>query len=149
MLSILYTEGENAFRDEVRSFVEREIAPHAERIEETTEYPRELLRTVPIADHSCQKVHKRGRVALEQRLEGRVAVDDEVLRVENDERHRVGLDQCAEVGALLASGPVDLAAVPIRCRQRVPLPVARQNLVPCSGSISPRMLTKHSSRLLR
>lgn len=46
MLSILYTEAENAFRDEVRSFVEREIAPHAERIEETADYPRELLRTI-------------------------------------------------------------------------------------------------------
>ncbi len=46
MLSILYTETENAFRDEVRAFVEREVAPHAERIEETAEYPRELLRTV-------------------------------------------------------------------------------------------------------
>jgi alkylation response protein AidB-like acyl-CoA dehydrogenase len=46
MLSILYTEAENTFRDEVRSFVEREIAPHAARIEETAEYPRELLRTI-------------------------------------------------------------------------------------------------------
>ncbi len=46
MLSILYAEIENAFRDEVRAFVEREVAPHAERIEETAEYPRELLRTV-------------------------------------------------------------------------------------------------------
>jgi alkylation response protein AidB-like acyl-CoA dehydrogenase len=46
MLSILYTDAENAFRDEVRSFVEREIAPHAAGIEETAEYPRELLRTI-------------------------------------------------------------------------------------------------------
>ena len=46
MLSILYTDAENAFRDEVRAFVEREIAPHAAGIEETAEYPRELLRTI-------------------------------------------------------------------------------------------------------
>ena len=46
MLSILYTDAENAFRDEVRAFVEREITPHAAAIEETAEYPRELLRTV-------------------------------------------------------------------------------------------------------
>jgi alkylation response protein AidB-like acyl-CoA dehydrogenase len=46
MLSTLYTDAENAFRDEVRAFVEREITPHAARIEETAEYPRDLLRTL-------------------------------------------------------------------------------------------------------
>ncbi len=46
MLSILYTEEENAFREEVRAFVEREVVPEADRIEETAEYPRELLRKV-------------------------------------------------------------------------------------------------------
>jgi alkylation response protein AidB-like acyl-CoA dehydrogenase len=51
MLSILYTDAENAFRDEVRAFVEREVAPHAETIEETAEYPRELLRTLGQAGH--------------------------------------------------------------------------------------------------
>lgn len=46
MLSVLYTDRENAFRDEVRDFAEREIAPHADEIERTADYPRELLRRV-------------------------------------------------------------------------------------------------------
>jgi len=52
MLSVLYTEEENAFREEVRAFAEREIAPLAEGIEETAEYPRELLRTVGAAGYT-------------------------------------------------------------------------------------------------
>jgi alkylation response protein AidB-like acyl-CoA dehydrogenase len=44
MLSVFYTDAENEFREEVRSFVEREVAPRADEIERTREYPRELLR---------------------------------------------------------------------------------------------------------
>ncbi len=46
MLSVLYTEEENLFREEVKAFAEREIAPHADEIERTAEYPREVLRRV-------------------------------------------------------------------------------------------------------
>ncbi len=46
MLSVLYTEAENAFREEVRKFAEKEVAPHADEIERTAEYPREVLRRV-------------------------------------------------------------------------------------------------------
>jgi alkylation response protein AidB-like acyl-CoA dehydrogenase len=45
-LSVLYTEEENAFREEVRAFAEKEIAPHADQIEQTADYPREVLRAV-------------------------------------------------------------------------------------------------------
>jgi alkylation response protein AidB-like acyl-CoA dehydrogenase len=43
MLSVLYTEEENAFREEVRAFAEKVVAPRAEEIETTAEYPRDLL----------------------------------------------------------------------------------------------------------
>ncbi|MFH1502146.1 MAG: acyl-CoA dehydrogenase family protein [Candidatus Eisenbacteria bacterium] len=46
MVSVLYTEAENAFREEVRAFAEKEIAPVASEIERTAEYPREVLRRV-------------------------------------------------------------------------------------------------------
>jgi alkylation response protein AidB-like acyl-CoA dehydrogenase len=46
MLSVLYTDQENDFREEVRAFAEREVAPRAGEIERTAEYPRELLRRV-------------------------------------------------------------------------------------------------------
>ncbi|MBD3349339.1 MAG: acyl-CoA dehydrogenase [Candidatus Eisenbacteria bacterium] len=51
MLSVLFTEEENAFREEVRAFAEKEIAPYADEIEETAEYPREILRKVGHAGH--------------------------------------------------------------------------------------------------
>ena len=35
MLSVLYTAEENAFREQVREFAERVVAPRAEEIEET------------------------------------------------------------------------------------------------------------------
>ena len=43
MLSVLYTAEENAFRETVREFAEKVIAPRAEEIEATAEYPRDLL----------------------------------------------------------------------------------------------------------
>jgi len=43
MLSVLYTAEENAFREQVRDFAERVIAPRADEIEATAEYPRDLL----------------------------------------------------------------------------------------------------------
>lgn len=46
MLSTLYTKEENQFRDEVRAFAEKEMAPYADEIERTAEYPREVLRRV-------------------------------------------------------------------------------------------------------
>ncbi len=46
MLSVLYTDEERAFREEVRKFAAREVAPRADEIESTREYPRELLRRV-------------------------------------------------------------------------------------------------------
>jgi len=45
-LSVLFTEEENAFREEVKAFAEKEIAPHADEIERTADYPREVLREV-------------------------------------------------------------------------------------------------------
>jgi alkylation response protein AidB-like acyl-CoA dehydrogenase len=44
MRSVLYTDQENAFREEVREFAETVVAPEADAIEETAEYPRGLLR---------------------------------------------------------------------------------------------------------
>lgn len=41
---LYYTEEHDAFRDQVRKFVEREIAPHIETWEEANEFPRELYR---------------------------------------------------------------------------------------------------------
>ena len=46
MLSVLYNDEENAFREEVRAFAEKDVVPHAAEIERTAEYPRELLRRV-------------------------------------------------------------------------------------------------------
>jgi alkylation response protein AidB-like acyl-CoA dehydrogenase len=46
MLSVLYTDEENAFREEVRKFAEIVVAPEADAIEESGEYPRELLKRV-------------------------------------------------------------------------------------------------------
>ncbi len=46
MLSALYTDKENAFRDEVRRFAETVVAPEADSIEESAEYPRGLLKRV-------------------------------------------------------------------------------------------------------
>ena len=43
MLSVLYTAEENAFRESVREFAEKVVAPRAEEIEATAEYPRDLL----------------------------------------------------------------------------------------------------------
>jgi butyryl-CoA dehydrogenase len=43
MLSVLYTAEENAFRETVRAFAEKVVAPRAEEIEATAEYPRDLL----------------------------------------------------------------------------------------------------------
>ncbi len=43
MLSVLYTAEENAFREQVRDFAEKVIAPRADEIEATAEYPRDLL----------------------------------------------------------------------------------------------------------
>ncbi len=44
MLSVLYTDQENAFREEVRKFAETVVADEADAIEESAEYPRGLLR---------------------------------------------------------------------------------------------------------
>lgn len=44
MLSVFFTEEEEAFRQEVRGFIAREVAPAAEEIERTAEYPRALLK---------------------------------------------------------------------------------------------------------
>jgi acyl-CoA dehydrogenase len=41
---LYYTEEHDAFREQVRKFVEREIAPHIEAWEEANEFPRELYR---------------------------------------------------------------------------------------------------------
>jgi alkylation response protein AidB-like acyl-CoA dehydrogenase len=43
MLSVLYTAEENAFRETVREFAEKVVAPRADEIEATAEYPRDLL----------------------------------------------------------------------------------------------------------
>ncbi len=43
MLSVLYTAEENAYREQVREFAERVVAPRAQEIEDTAEYPRDLL----------------------------------------------------------------------------------------------------------
>lgn len=44
MNDIFFTEEENAFRKEIREFIEAEIAPHARDIEENNRYPRDLIR---------------------------------------------------------------------------------------------------------
>ena len=44
MNDIFFTEEENAFRKEIREFIEAEIAPHAREIEENNRYPRDLIR---------------------------------------------------------------------------------------------------------
>ena len=44
MSNIFFTEEENAFRTELREFIEAEITPHARDIEENNRYPRELIR---------------------------------------------------------------------------------------------------------
>ncbi len=51
MLSVLYTDEENAFREEVREFAETVVAPEADAIEESGEYPRELLKKVGAAGY--------------------------------------------------------------------------------------------------
>ncbi len=51
MLSVLYTDKENAFREEVREFAETVVAPEADAIEESGEYPRELLKKVGAAGY--------------------------------------------------------------------------------------------------
>jgi alkylation response protein AidB-like acyl-CoA dehydrogenase len=43
MLSVMYTAEENAFREQVRDFAEKVVAPKADEIEATAEYPRDLL----------------------------------------------------------------------------------------------------------
>jgi butyryl-CoA dehydrogenase len=43
MLSVLYTAEENAYREKVREFAEKFVAPRADEIEATAEYPRDLL----------------------------------------------------------------------------------------------------------
>lgn len=44
MNDIFFTEEENAFRQELKEFIQAEIAPHARRIEEQNEYPRDLIK---------------------------------------------------------------------------------------------------------
>jgi alkylation response protein AidB-like acyl-CoA dehydrogenase len=44
MSNIFFTEQENAFRNELRAFIEAEIAPHVQDIEENNRYPRELIK---------------------------------------------------------------------------------------------------------
>lgn len=44
MTNIFFTEEENAFREELRAFIEAEVAPHAREIEENNRYPREILK---------------------------------------------------------------------------------------------------------
>ena len=44
MNHIFFTEEENAFRKELREFIEAEIAPHVQDIEENNRYPRELIK---------------------------------------------------------------------------------------------------------
>jgi len=44
MNHIFFTEEENAFRKELREFIEAEIAPHVKDIEENNRYPRELIK---------------------------------------------------------------------------------------------------------
>jgi alkylation response protein AidB-like acyl-CoA dehydrogenase len=44
MSNIFFTEEENAFRTELREFIEAEITPHARDIEENNRYPRDLIR---------------------------------------------------------------------------------------------------------
>ncbi len=44
MNHIFFTEEENAFRKELREFIEVEIAPHVQDIEENNRYPRELIK---------------------------------------------------------------------------------------------------------
>jgi alkylation response protein AidB-like acyl-CoA dehydrogenase len=51
MLSVLYTDKENAFREEVRKFAETVVAAEADAIEESGEYPRELLRKLGAAGY--------------------------------------------------------------------------------------------------
>ncbi|MHC1566453.1 MAG: acyl-CoA dehydrogenase family protein [Candidatus Syntropharchaeia archaeon] len=43
-MDIFFTEEESEFREEVREFVQKEIAPKAEEIERTGKYPKNLLR---------------------------------------------------------------------------------------------------------
>jgi butyryl-CoA dehydrogenase len=43
MLSVLYTQAENEYREAVREFAQRVVAPRADEIEATAEYPRDLL----------------------------------------------------------------------------------------------------------
>lgn len=44
MSNIFFTEEENAFRKELRAFIEAEIVPHAQDIEENNSYPRALIK---------------------------------------------------------------------------------------------------------
>lgn len=44
MNDIFFTEEENAFRKELREFIEAEIAPHTRDIEENNRYPRDLIK---------------------------------------------------------------------------------------------------------
>ncbi|MBM3307293.1 MAG: acyl-CoA dehydrogenase family protein [Candidatus Eisenbacteria bacterium] len=58
MLSMFYTKDENAFRDEVRAFAEKEVGPFADEIERTAEYPREVLRRVGQAGYMGAMIPK-------------------------------------------------------------------------------------------
>jgi alkylation response protein AidB-like acyl-CoA dehydrogenase len=58
MLSMLYSKDENEFRAEVRAFAEKEIAPFADEIERTAEYPREVLRRVGRAGYMGAMIPK-------------------------------------------------------------------------------------------
>ncbi|MBU7013330.1 MAG: acyl-CoA dehydrogenase family protein [Theionarchaea archaeon] len=44
MNDVFFTEEENAFRKELREFIDAEIAPHARDIEENNRYPRDLIK---------------------------------------------------------------------------------------------------------
>jgi alkylation response protein AidB-like acyl-CoA dehydrogenase len=58
MLSTLYTREENQFREAVRAFAEKEIAPLADEIERTADYPREVLRSVGRAGYMGAMIPK-------------------------------------------------------------------------------------------
>jgi alkylation response protein AidB-like acyl-CoA dehydrogenase len=58
MLSMLYTKEENEFRAAVRAFAEKEIAPFADEIERTADYPREVLRRVGQAGYMGAMIPK-------------------------------------------------------------------------------------------
>ena len=51
MNHIFYTEEELAFRDEVRSFCERELAPYEDEIQKTNPYRRDLLQKIAQAGY--------------------------------------------------------------------------------------------------